>query len=98
MGICGDGTSGPLSGSAHFRIDGSAHFAVHAISATHPPCGSVSYEGTLNPPFFNTGSGAYRNAFERVDIPFTPAASCPDVPGLPEKPAGAAAGNGLPRP
>jgi hypothetical protein len=56
-----------------------------------------TYEGSLSPPFFNSGSGGYVSAFGRELISFTPAATCPTVGGLREK-TGGSAGNGLARP
>jgi hypothetical protein len=71
--------SAPLTGTAHLRSDGKAHFSVF-IGGT-AGCFPLIIEGTLDPPAFNTGSG-------NIDIPsnetfgtttFT-AISCPSLP------------------
>ena len=51
----------PLNGSAHLRLDGKAHFGViiHGGDATTPV---EWWQGTLNPPDFNTGTGFYRES------------------------------------
>lgn len=76
---CSATQSAPLSGSAHVRPDGTAHFG--AFIAGTASCFPIIISGTLNPPAFNTGSGV-------IDIPSNDtfgtttfsAISCPALP------------------
>lgn len=74
---CGSGTSSPISGSAHLRSDGKAHFGVssHDIGPS-PTCGPGWIQGTLDPPSFNSGSGFYNKYAGTAAVTFV-AASCP---------------------
>ena len=85
---CGTGTNSmPLSGSAHVRSDGKAHFGISISSLTVPsglvaPCVPVWIQGTLDPPAFNTGTGVVRfEGSPSAAFPFT-AASCPPLPQM----------------
>lgn len=74
---CGPGTSSPLSGSAHLRSDGKAHFgvSVHALDGS-ATCNPGWFTGTLDPPSFNSGSGFYNRFGGTTAVTFV-AASCP---------------------
>ena len=75
----GSAQSAPLTGTAHLRADGKAHFSVF-IGGT-AACLPLNISGTLDPPAFNSGSGT-------IDIPSNDtfgtttfsAISCPTLP------------------
>lgn len=92
---CGSGTSMPLSGSAHLRSDGKAHFGVSIhgpVGAPTATCVPGWYQGTLSPPSFNSGSGFHRNDLGTVTaITFVPV-SCPLIPQQPNSGLGQGGG------
>src|SRR5262245_54210913 len=68
----------PITGSGHLRADQTAHIALTVPSAT-VNCFPFSVEGTLTPPFYNSGSGTYTNALG-ISGPLTfTGALCPGV-------------------
>lgn len=77
---CGTNTSMPLSGSAHIRPDGNAHFGVSIQGVVGTTCAPGWYQGTLNPPTFDTGTGFHRNAFGSTTTLTFSAVSCPTIP------------------
>jgi hypothetical protein len=54
---CASSESAPLTGTAHLRPDGKAHFSV-TIGGT-ASCDPIMFQGLLDPPSFNTGSGTF---------------------------------------
>lgn len=98
VGWCGTGTSMPLSGAAHIRPDGKAHFGI----SIHGPVGSPAtcvpgwYQGTLNAPAFNTGTGFHRNALGGTTALTFVAVTCPTIPQAVEGLTGPGGGTVLP--
>ena len=79
VGSCGEGTSFLVSGAAHLREDGKAHFGI-TVSSAAVNCVPFTVQGTLDPPSFNSGDG-YVGQWTSANtaVTFT-AVTCPAIP------------------
>lgn len=99
VGRCGPGTSAPISGTAHMRADGKAHFGLAMLSPAITAAGECPggwVQGTVDPPNFNSGTGAIQNTSGGVvNVTFVPVSPCPPpLPQGPESAAGSGIGSG----
>lgn len=73
---CGVDADIPVSGAAHVRSAGNAHFA--AVLYGSSTCFTVWVHGQLNPPSFNSGSGSFRRSNETSGaLTLIPSFPCP---------------------
>lgn len=91
VGTCGANTSRPLSGTAHVRSTGVAHFGTISHNSSSS-CVPVFIQGTLNPPSYTSGTGYYRNTAGGAGALTFSAASCPALPEALGGPAGTTTG------